>query len=85
MPEETIRPPPPPPPPPPPRVMDPSKQSFARRYKFVWPVLLTVNLALGGQTIEQINSEDPHKILRELLHEKKKLYLFFLAKGFTSH
>ncbi|KAF6152241.1 hypothetical protein GIB67_005895 [Kingdonia uniflora] len=24
------------------------KDSFARRYKFVWPVLLTVNLVIGG-------------------------------------
>ncbi|KAL1200719.1 hypothetical protein V5N11_015110 [Cardamine amara subsp. amara] len=32
----------PPPPPPPP------KESFARRYKYVWPLLLTVNLAVGG-------------------------------------
>lgn len=30
------------PPPPPP------KESFARRYKYVWPLLLTVNLAVGG-------------------------------------
>lgn len=34
--------PPPPPPPPPP------KESFARRYKFLWPILLTVNLGVGG-------------------------------------
>ncbi|CAH8392518.1 unnamed protein product [Eruca vesicaria subsp. sativa] len=26
----------------------PPKESFARRYKFVWPLLLTVNLAVGG-------------------------------------
>ncbi|KAK7840549.1 hypothetical protein CFP56_016579 [Quercus suber] len=32
----------PPPQPPPP------KESFARRYKFVWPMLLAVNLAVGG-------------------------------------
>lgn len=35
--------PPPPPPPPPP------KESFARRYRFLWPLLLVVNLAVGGQ------------------------------------
>ncbi|CAK7356847.1 unnamed protein product [Dovyalis caffra] len=34
----------PPPPPPPPQ---PPKESFARRYKFLWPLLLTVNLAVG--------------------------------------
>lgn len=32
-----------PPPPPPP------KESFARRYKYMWPLLLTVNLAVGGK------------------------------------
>ncbi|RDY09501.1 hypothetical protein CR513_06121 [Mucuna pruriens] len=32
----------PPPPPPPP------KESFARRYKFVWPILLAVNLGVGA-------------------------------------
>ncbi|CAN6933323.1 unnamed protein product [Brassica oleracea] len=31
--------------PPPPQ---PPKESFARRYKYVWPLLLTVNLAVGG-------------------------------------
>ncbi|KAK1358384.1 Beta-mannosyltransferase [Heracleum sosnowskyi] len=31
-----------PPPPPPP------KESFARRYKFLWPLLITVNLAVGA-------------------------------------
>lgn len=30
------------PPPPPP------KESFVRRYKFLWPLLITVNLAVGG-------------------------------------
>ena len=37
--------PPPPPPPPPP------KESFVRRYKFVWPLLLAVNLAVGGHSL----------------------------------
>jgi len=32
----------PPPPPPPPKV------PFVRRYKFVWPILLAVNLGVGG-------------------------------------
>ena len=26
----------------------PPKESFARRYKFLWPMLLAVNLAVGG-------------------------------------
>lgn len=34
--------------PPPPVPPQPSKESFARRYKFLWPMLLTVNLAVGG-------------------------------------
>ncbi|KAA0059436.1 uncharacterized protein E5676_scaffold347G00840 [Cucumis melo var. makuwa] len=34
--------------PPPPQ---PPKESFARRYKFLWPMLLTVNLAVGVHTI----------------------------------
>ncbi|KAM7483834.1 hypothetical protein LguiB_008417 [Lonicera macranthoides] len=34
------------PPPPPPQ---PPKESFARRYKFIWPLLLTVNIAVGAQ------------------------------------
>ncbi|XP_037497710.1 MICOS complex subunit MIC60 isoform X2 [Jatropha curcas] len=34
----------PPPPPPPPQ---PPKESFARRYKFLWPLILTVNLTVG--------------------------------------
>jgi len=32
----------PPPPPPPP------KEPFVRRYKFLWPMLLAVNLGVGG-------------------------------------
>ncbi|OVA08442.1 hypothetical protein BVC80_209g177 [Macleaya cordata] len=47
---------PPAPPPPPPSAsssssssgLPPHKESFARRYKFVWPLLLTVNLAIGA-------------------------------------
>ncbi|XP_062008621.1 uncharacterized protein LOC133725390 [Rosa rugosa] len=33
------------PPPPPPQL---PKESFARRYKFLWPLLLTVNLGVGA-------------------------------------
>lgn len=28
----------------------PVKESFARRYKFLWPLLLTVNLTVGGNS-----------------------------------
>ncbi|XP_010480034.1 PREDICTED: uncharacterized protein LOC104758788 [Camelina sativa] len=53
------------PPPPPPL----PKESFARRYKYVWPVLLTVNLAIGGylffrtkkKEIDPVNEEMPAK------------------------
>uniref|UniRef100_A0A7N0UXT3 Uncharacterized protein n=1 Tax=Kalanchoe fedtschenkoi TaxID=63787 RepID=A0A7N0UXT3_KALFE len=43
----------PPPPPPPPSSSTPPpshlvKESFARRYKFLWPLLLTVNLSVGA-------------------------------------
>ncbi|XP_004297602.1 PREDICTED: uncharacterized protein LOC101297430 [Fragaria vesca subsp. vesca] len=34
-----------PPPPPPPQL---PKESFARRYKFLWPMLLAVNLGVGA-------------------------------------
>ncbi|PIA64375.1 hypothetical protein AQUCO_00100094v1 [Aquilegia coerulea] len=36
----------------------PSKESFARRYKFVWPVLLTVNLAIGGYLFLRTNKKN---------------------------
>lgn len=38
-------------PPPPPQ---PPKESFARRYKFLWPLLLTINLAVGGHFLSLI-------------------------------
>ncbi|CAN8288020.1 unnamed protein product [Cochlearia groenlandica] len=40
--------------PPPP----PLKESFARRYKYVWPVLLTVNLAIGGYLFFRTKKKD---------------------------
>ncbi|XP_010501123.1 PREDICTED: uncharacterized protein LOC104778381 [Camelina sativa] len=43
-----------PPPPPPPL----PKESFARRYKYVWPVLLTVNLAIGGYLFLRTKKKD---------------------------
>ncbi|KAL8122800.1 hypothetical protein AgCh_010973 [Apium graveolens] len=33
---------------PPPRPPTPPKESFARRYKFLWPLLITVNVAVGA-------------------------------------
>ncbi|KAL5579506.1 hypothetical protein UlMin_011948 [Ulmus minor] len=42
----------PPPPPPPP------KESFARRYKFLWPMLLTVNLAIGAYFFMRTKKKD---------------------------
>lgn len=32
----------------------PPKESFARRYKFLWPMLLAVNLAVGGPFLSLI-------------------------------
>ncbi|XP_010552208.1 PREDICTED: uncharacterized protein LOC104822633 [Tarenaya hassleriana] len=40
------------PPPPPP------KEPFARRYKFLWPLLLTVNLAIGGYILLRTKKKD---------------------------
>ncbi|KAK1577765.1 hypothetical protein Q3G72_024601 [Acer saccharum] len=40
------------PPPPPP------KQSFARRYRFLWPLLLVVNLAVGGYVLVRTRKKD---------------------------
>ncbi|GLT58327.1 hypothetical protein SLA2020_312280 [Shorea laevis] len=47
-------PPPPPPSPPPP----PPKESFARRYKFLWPLLLGVNLAVGAYLFMRTKKKD---------------------------
>ncbi|KAF8393530.1 hypothetical protein HHK36_021774 [Tetracentron sinense] len=41
--------------PPPPQ---PPKDSFARRYKFFWPLLLTVNLALGAYLFVREKKKD---------------------------
>ncbi|KAL5728793.1 hypothetical protein ACHQM5_001833 [Ranunculus cassubicifolius] len=47
----------PPPPRPPPPPSPPPLQDFARRFKFVWPVLLTVNLAIGGYLFLRTNKK----------------------------
>lgn len=41
------------PPPPPPQ---PPKESFARRYKFLWPLLLAVNFTVGGHFLSFFTS-----------------------------
>ncbi|KAI7986187.1 hypothetical protein LOK49_LG14G02041 [Camellia lanceoleosa] len=43
------------PPPPPPQ---PPKESFARRYKFVWPLLLAVNIAVGAYLFMRTKKKD---------------------------
>ncbi|PSS07355.1 Beta-mannosyltransferase [Actinidia chinensis var. chinensis] len=43
------------PPPPPPQ---PPRESFARRYKFVWPLLLTVNIAVGAYLFMRTKKKD---------------------------
>ncbi|CAL5439525.1 unnamed protein product [Camellia sinensis] len=63
--------PPPPPPPPqssssmatqppskPPPPPQPPKESFARRYKFVWPLLLAVNIAVGAYLFMRTKKKD---------------------------
>ncbi|AEE33195.1 hypothetical protein ISN45_At01g047200 [Arabidopsis thaliana x Arabidopsis arenosa] len=47
------------PPPPPP------KESFARRYKYVWPLLLTVNLAVGGYLFFRTKKKDLDPVVEE--------------------
>ncbi|CAL5443836.1 unnamed protein product [Camellia sinensis] len=42
-------------PPPPPQ---PPKESFARRYKFVWPLLLAVNIAIGAYLFMRTKKKD---------------------------
>ncbi|KAL7180363.1 hypothetical protein ACSBR1_043545 [Camellia fascicularis] len=42
-------------PPPPPQ---PPKESFARRYKFVWPLLLAVNIAVGAYLFMRTKKKD---------------------------
>ncbi|XP_023548106.1 uncharacterized protein LOC111806841 isoform X1 [Cucurbita pepo subsp. pepo] len=36
----------------------PPKESFARRYKFLWPMLLTVNLAVGAYLFMRTKKQD---------------------------
>ncbi|XP_031248293.1 uncharacterized protein LOC116106079 [Pistacia vera] len=36
----------------------PPKESFARRYKFLWPLLLTVNLAVGAYIFMRTKKKD---------------------------
>ncbi|XP_038898399.1 uncharacterized protein LOC120086050 [Benincasa hispida] len=38
----------------------PPKESFARRYKFLWPMLLTVNLAVGAYLFMRTKKQDEH-------------------------
>ncbi|XP_019196243.1 PREDICTED: uncharacterized protein LOC109190238 isoform X2 [Ipomoea nil] len=39
---------------PPPPTYRPPKESFARRYKFLWPMLLTVNFSMGGMQTSEL-------------------------------
>ncbi|KAM3732254.1 hypothetical protein ACB098_11G046200 [Castanea mollissima] len=43
---------------PPPQPPTPPKESFARRYKFVWPMLLAVNLAVGAYLFMRTKKKD---------------------------
>ncbi|XP_022724702.1 LOW QUALITY PROTEIN: FYN-binding protein 1-like [Durio zibethinus] len=44
-----------PPPPPPPQ---PPKESFAKRYKFLWPLLLAVNFTVGAYLFTRTKKKD---------------------------
>ncbi|GMI77916.1 hypothetical protein like AT1G55160 [Hibiscus trionum] len=44
-----------PPPPPPPQ---PPRESFARRYKFLWPLLLAVNFTVGAYLFTRTKKKD---------------------------
>ncbi|KDP40782.1 hypothetical protein JCGZ_24781 [Jatropha curcas] len=50
--------------PPPPQ---PPEESFARRYKFLWPLILTVNLTVGVSKGSEKLELRPRKMSRELL------------------
>ncbi|KAF5744807.1 protein STU1-like [Tripterygium wilfordii] len=50
-------------PPPPPQ---PPKESFARRYKFLWPILLTVNIAVGGYLFMRTKKKDTSSVEEEV-------------------
>ncbi|KAK9030894.1 hypothetical protein V6N11_032298 [Hibiscus sabdariffa] len=51
----TLGQPPLPPPPPPPQ---PPRESFARRYKFLWPLLLAVNFTVGAYLFMRTKKKD---------------------------
>ncbi|XP_051147500.1 uncharacterized protein LOC127262740 isoform X1 [Andrographis paniculata] len=51
-------PPPPPPPPPPNRPAQPQKESFLRRYRFLWPLLLAVNFSIGAYVLIRTRQRD---------------------------
>ncbi|PNY16999.1 mitochondrial rho GTPase [Trifolium pratense] len=64
--------PPPPPPPPPPQ----PKEPFIRRYKFLWPMLLAVNLGLGIKPCPEDIRHVPEKC--------KKVYVEWRRHGIGS-
>ncbi|XP_022153095.1 uncharacterized protein LOC111020675 [Momordica charantia] len=43
----------------------PLKESFARRYKFLWPMLLTVNLAIGAYLFTRTKKQDDDHVIEE--------------------
>ncbi|KAL0562276.1 hypothetical protein IC582_002728 [Cucumis melo] len=55
--------------PPPPQ---PPKESFARRYKFLWPMLLTVNLAVGAYVFMRTKKQDEHVAEEEAAPDSAK-------------
>ncbi|XP_077210098.1 uncharacterized protein LOC143845604 [Tasmannia lanceolata] len=47
----------------------PPKESFARRYKFLWPLLLTVNLAVGAYLFMRTGNKDTGTEAEEVAQE----------------
>ncbi|KAG7025859.1 hypothetical protein SDJN02_12357, partial [Cucurbita argyrosperma subsp. argyrosperma] len=43
----------------------PTKEPFARRYKFIWPMLLTVNLGVGAYLFMRTKKQDEHDVAEE--------------------
>lgn len=56
-----------------PSAPQPPKESFARRYKFLWPMLLTVNLAVGAYLFMRTKKQDEHVADEEAAPDSAKI------------
>ncbi|CAL1360771.1 unnamed protein product [Linum trigynum] len=50
------------PPPPPPPSSQPPRESFAKRYKFMWPLLLAVNFSVGAYLFMRTKKKDTDEV-----------------------